>query len=88
MLEKLEIKYFVHGYQPKNIKESYKYRVIMNGVDRLNKWMNIIGSRNFSKFSRYLIWKKFGFCPTNLTLKQREGILKDKIDIYNIGRMM
>ena len=31
------------------------------------------------------IWKKFGFCPTNLTLKQREELLNGKLYSYNMG---
>ena len=64
--------------------ESYKYRVIINGVDRLERWIKIIGTENPAKLSRYLIWEKFGHCPTNTTLKQREDILKGKLDIYSI----
>ena len=47
--------------------------------------MDIIGMKNSVKFSRYLVWEKFGFCPTNMTLKQREDILNGKLDIYSIG---
>lgn len=84
MLNKLEIKYFVVEGQPKNPRASYMYRIIINGVDRFVKWMKIIGSKNPVKFSRYLVWKRFGFCPTNLTLKQRENILKGKLNIYSM----
>jgi len=85
MLAHLGIKYFVYGYKPKKPNEKYTYRVIINGNKRLEGWMDLIGSKNSVKFSRYLVWKKFGFCPTNLTLEQRESILTGKMDIYSIG---
>jgi hypothetical protein len=84
MLNKLKIKYFIHGHQPKDPRDNHKYRIILSGIKRLEKWMSKIGSRNPVKFTRYLIWKKFGFCPTHTTLKQREDILKGKMDIYSI----
>jgi len=46
--------------------------------------MKIVGSKNPVKLSRYLVWKKFGYCPTGLTLKQRENLLKDKLYIEDI----
>jgi hypothetical protein len=54
-------------------------------VGRLNQWMKLIGTKNPVKLSRYLIWKKHGFCPTNTNFQQREDILKGKLDIYSIG---
>lgn len=84
MLNELGIKHFVYSYQPKNIRDSYKYVIVMSGVERLSKWMNLIGSKNPVKLSRYLVWKKHGHCPTNLTLQQRENILNGKLDINNM----
>lgn len=85
MLKELGINHFVSRYYPKKLNEKITYRIIINGVERLNLWMNLIGSENSVKFSRYLVWKKFGFCPTNLTLKQREDILNGKLDINYVG---
>lgn len=84
ILKFLKIKYFIHSFQPKDPEDKFKYRIIMNGVERMNKWMDLIGSKNSVKLTRYLIWRRFGFCPTNLTLQQREGILKGELDIYSI----
>ena len=47
--------------------------------------MDLVGIKNPVKFTRYLIWKKFGFCPPNTTLQQRQDILNGKLDIYKIG---
>ena len=84
MLNGLGIKHFVFSYQPKDPRDSYKYVIIISGVERIKKWMQLVGSKNSVKFTRYLIWKKFGFCPTHTTLKQRKDLLKDKLDIYTI----
>ncbi len=85
MLKNLGILHFISKYQPKTKGSSSEYRIFINGVQRLTKWMNIIGFKNSVKLTRYLIWKKFGFCPTNTTLKQREDILNGKLDIYDTG---
>lgn len=47
--------------------------VKINGKNQVGKWMNEIGSNNIDKLSRFIFWKKFGFCPTikELPLKQR-----------------
>ena len=56
------------------------HRFEMKGIKNLEKWMNEIGFSNFGKFSRYLIWKKFGFCPTNISLSERVKILNGAIN--------
>lgn len=60
--------------------ESDKYQLYLRGVPNLENWINNIGFKNTSKFSRYKIWKKFGFCPTNLTFEQRRQILNNELD--------
>ena len=57
----------------------------MSGNELLLKFFKKIGSKNSVKLSRFKIWEKFGFCPPHTTLKQREDILNDKLDIYNKG---
>jgi hypothetical protein len=51
------------------------------GSEKLEKWMNLIGIKNPVKLTRYLVWKRFGFCPPHTTLKQREDFLNGKLDI-------
>lgn len=81
MLNFLDINHFINIYNPKKINEHKRYSIIINGVKRLEKWMKLIGSKNPVKYSRYLIWKKFGFCPTHTTLAQRKDILSKKSPI-------
>jgi hypothetical protein len=45
--------------------------VRLNGILMLEKWMNEIGSRNAKHLTKYLVWKKEGFCPSNTTLEVR-----------------
>jgi len=84
MLNELSIKHFIFSYQPKDIRDKRKYVITINGVDRLEKWMRFIGIKNPVKYTRYLIWKKFGFCPPHTTLEQRKDILNGKLDIYSV----
>jgi len=84
MLKYLGIKHVTYNYIPKKDNEHILYRIILNGVERLEKWIELIGSKNPVKYSRYLIWKKFGFCPTYTSLQQRKDILSGKLDINNI----
>ena len=72
MLNELEIKHFVYCYSPKKFHENAYYRVIISRRNRIDEWMRMIGSKNFVKFSRFLIWNKFGFCPTNTSLKKEK----------------
>ncbi|MCD4666880.1 hypothetical protein K8R47_03655 [archaeon] len=60
--------------------ENLKYIVQLNGVNNLIKWLSEIEIKNTSKFSRYLVWKEFGFCPPNTTYKQRLNILNGNLD--------
>jgi intein/homing endonuclease len=85
MLNLLEIKHFNYNYLPKKVTENRVYIIGVNGVERVKKWLNVIGTKNKVKLSRYLVWEKFGFCPSKLNLKQREDILNGNINPYNIG---
>jgi len=85
MLKELGLKHFAYGHQPKNLRDSYRYVIIISGVKRLQRWMELIGIKNSVKLTRYLVWKKFGFCPPHTSLEQRKDLLKDKLNIYNIG---
>ena len=55
ILNKLGIKYFVYGAQPKDKRDSYKYVIIISGKERILKWMNLIGIKNSGKYTRYLV---------------------------------
>ncbi len=84
MLHKLDIIFNYHSQDSKKLNESRNYIIAVSGIDGLDRWMNLVGIKNQVKLTRYLVWKKFGFCPTRTTLSQREDILNDKLDIYTI----
>jgi len=88
MLHQVDILFNYHCRDSKKANENREYIITISGIDGLDKWMNLVGIKNSVKLTRYLIWKKFGFCPTNTTLSQREDILNGKLDLYAIGPVM
>ena len=63
-----------------------KYKIQLNGRELTEKWINEIGIRNFNSISRYLVWKKFKYCPPKTTLKQRLKMLGwQKVDRLKSG---
>ena len=67
-----------------NSKNFKRNEIYISGKENLKKWMKFIGFSNEKHLTKYLIWKKFGFCPPNTTLKQRLLILNDKMNILKI----
>ena len=64
------------------------YAIVIKGATQIDKWMNDIKSSNPVHISKYLVWKKYGFCPPRLALDQRLAILEGKISpkfFYNGG---
>ena len=84
ILNNLDIKFYFNAYDSKKLNEKTCYRLYINGVDRTTKLMEIVGSKNPVKLSRYLVWKRCGFCPIHTTLKQREEILKGNLDVHSL----
>jgi len=39
-----------------------------------------VGFNNPAQYSKYGVWKKFGFCPSNTTILQRKLILQGKLN--------
>lgn len=83
IFNKLGIKFYFHNYHPKVKTESLKYIFDLNGVNRVQKFFNLIDPKNVIKKSRYDIWRKFGVCPTKITYEQRHSILKGTLDTYS-----
>ena len=85
MMHKIDFLFNYHNMDLKKKRDKRKYIISISGIDGLEKWMRLVGMKNNVKLSRYLVWKKFGFCPTNINLKQREDLLNGKLDIYSMG---
>lgn len=56
------------------------HNLYISGKRSLNVWMKEIGFHNPSHYTRYLIWKRFGFCPPKTTFLQRMRILAGRLD--------
>jgi len=80
IFKKLNLKFckYIDIRKEKNWNDETIFR--FSGIKNLNFFINKIGIKNPSKYSRYLIWKKFGFCPPNTTYQQRKDILSGKLD--------
>jgi len=78
--ERISLKCKLYNCTPKKETESLKYKLQITGINAINKWMSLIGSSNHYKYSRYLIWKRFGHCPPNTNYQNRKDILSGKFD--------
>lgn len=55
-----------------------KDRIQLNGKKWLKKWRKEVGFKNFKHISRYLIWKKYNYCPPNTDLNFRLDMLRQR----------
>ena len=83
MLGKLRIKHTIYTNKTKKPNEKDSLKISVRGIQRIEDWMEKIGFNNPAQHTKYLIWKKFGFCPAKTTIKQRNLILKDKLDPHS-----
>ena len=74
---RLKLDYYYHGEEPFKPTWNYKHKFYFNGVNKMRQWLDLIGMKNPTKQVRYDIWKRFGFCPPNLTYTQRLKILNN-----------
>ena len=83
LLDRIGLTYYIKHYKNKNNPSwNTSYELYLVGVGNLCRWMNIVGIKNPTKYSRYLIWKKFGFCPPRTTYHQRINILNGSLNPY------
>lgn len=80
LLDRTGFYYHTKVTAPQNPSWNKNYYLCLSGVSNLEKWVQNIGFKNPSKFSRYLIWKQYGFCPRRTTYEQRKQILNKEID--------
>ncbi len=84
LLGLIGFKFYLSLNNPKVKNWNIAYRVILCGNTNTSKWIQLIGSKNPTKLSRFQIWSQFGFCPTNTTYNQRINILGGKLDPYSL----
>ncbi|MBI2547581.1 MAG: hypothetical protein HYW23_04010 [Candidatus Aenigmarchaeota archaeon] len=71
-------------YDKRTDKFYIKNYLFIHGKKNLKKWMESIGFHNPVHFTKYDIWKKFGFCPPRTKLQQRIDTLEGNADISNL----
>ena len=84
LLKQLNINHSVNIKRSMKINEKDQYVITIRGIERLEKWKDKIGFNNHAKTTKYFIWKKFGFCPTNIDIKQRKLILEGNLDPHSL----
>ena len=79
ILKDLNLTHWTQKYNSKKVNENKKTIFWFVGKN-FEKWMELIGSKNPIKHSRFEIWKKYGFCPPNTKYEQRINILNNKLN--------
>lgn len=80
ILDNLEIEFYSRETQNNKDKQKNKAYVTTAGESRLIDFMDKIGFKNSVKLTRYKVWKKYGFCPTKTSLKERYKMLSGDLD--------
>lgn len=83
LLKDLKMEHSLHIKKSKKINEKDQGIITIRGKTRLEKWNKLIGFNNHSKTTKYFVWKRFGFCPTNINIKQRQSILNNELNPYD-----
>jgi len=66
----------------RNNKDVFIFEI--NELNSLKKWFGVIRPSNPKHTTKYLIWRKFGFCPPRTNINQRKDILKNKLNPYSL----
>lgn len=80
VLNRLGIDYRINIGKSKIVREVLRYKIMIRGPERIEKFMQIVGFNNPAQHTRYLVWKKFGFCPPKIGVVQRKLILKGELN--------
>ena len=57
-----------------------RHSIYLSGKNNLEKWISLIGFNNPRLMTKYMIWKKFGYCLPNTTINERiNSLSKDNI---------
>lgn len=55
--------------------KNYVYRILIYRIEDIHKFIDKIGFKNSKHYSKWLVYKKIGYCPPNTKLKDRLTIL-------------
>lgn len=86
LLDNLEINNYTsldNEVSNSNGTKSIKSTVFVSGRNMLEKWFSVVGSNNYVHLSKFLVWKKFGFCPPRTTQEQRKMFLEGGLEPLN-----
>jgi hypothetical protein len=80
ILDNLKFNYTINfdskQYDKRTNKTYIKNNIYISGKKNLEKWMKTVGFHNIAQFSKYLVYKKIGYCPPHTNLQQRFKILE------------
>ena len=80
MLNRLNIKHTVYNKKSNRNNEKDQLRIAIRGIERVEDWTLKVGFNNPAQSSKYLVWKKFGYCPPRINIEKRKSILAGKIN--------
>jgi len=83
LLKQLNIPHTLYIEKARSSNLSDIHTIEIRGKERVEQYMLRVGFHNPSQYSKYLIWKKFGFCPVKTSIEQRQLILSNKLDPYS-----
>jgi len=83
ILKDIGIKNFVRTTKSKKENEVDSYNLQVSGKIRLELWNKKIGFSSLNHSSRYEIFKKHGFVPSNTTQEERLKILKSNLNPWS-----
>lgn len=75
-LDQLDFNFSFHKDHKDINNEVYVFEI--SGKENLHKWMEIIGSSNPVHYTKYLVWKKFGYYDKFWCLDTRFNLLNSK----------
>ncbi|HIH09332.1 MAG TPA: hypothetical protein HA254_01545 [Candidatus Diapherotrites archaeon] len=77
LLERAGFHYKYDYTRPIDERRHPRYILTLRGNNVLDNWLQKIGIKNSSKYSRYKVWKQYGFCPPYTSYLQRRLILNN-----------
>lgn len=79
-LLKSNFRHGIYKAPPRGKGQHTIHKIAIRGEDQVNQWMAKIGSSNPVHYTKYMVWKRFGFCPPRTSLKQRKAILSGRLN--------
>lgn len=77
VLKKIGLNHFgSYNSKPRKKNEAEKYTIRFYGQENVKLFFKKVNPKNPVKVSRFLLWKKMGFCPSKTTYSQRLKMLK------------